>query len=463
MAGTFSIDGLASGLDTTQLVKELTALERQPVKQLEARKSKLQAESAAWREVNSRLYSLREAALDLQSILTFRGRSVTVTGENILTASAGAGTQKGVYNIKVLHLAQAHSIGSDPQTTAGDPLGLAGTIRVNGEAITVTAEDTLESIAQKINTAADAGVNAAVVRVGEEDYRLVLTGKETGAANRIILEDDGGVLAGLGFLDDMGEVKNQLQAAGDALLEVNGLEVSRSTNIIDDLITDVTLELEKEGAVTLTLDVDKEKVVKAVEKFVNEYNGVIDLIRMNLAYDTTTKEAGILFGDSALIQIQSQLRGFLSRVVEGVDPAVNQLGLFGIQTASGVEGAKTGRLEFDADKFREKLETHFTEVAKVFGAETVPEGEGVFAALSKTLFDWTSSTGLVKAKTDSLGARIEDVDERIEVLERRLEQREAYYLQKFRALEVMLAQLQTQSTWLSAQISSLNSQWGFKK
>jgi len=43
MAGTFSIDGLASGLDTTQLVKELTALERQPVTQLEARKSKLQA------------------------------------------------------------------------------------------------------------------------------------------------------------------------------------------------------------------------------------------------------------------------------------------------------------------------------------------------------------------------------------------------------------------------------------
>ena len=157
MAGTFSIDGLASGLDTTQLVKELTALERQPVKQLEARKSKLQAESAAWREVNSRLYSLREAALDLQSILTFRGRSVTVTGENILTASAGAGTQKGVYNIKVLHLAQAHSIGSDPQTTAGDPLGLAGTIRVNGEAITVTAEDTLESIARKINAQAMRG------------------------------------------------------------------------------------------------------------------------------------------------------------------------------------------------------------------------------------------------------------------------------------------------------------------
>ncbi|HHU83267.1 MAG TPA: flagellar hook protein, partial [Firmicutes bacterium] len=107
MAGAFGIDGLVSGLDTTQLVKELVALERQPVVQLEARKSKLQAENDAWRAVNSRLYSLREAALDLQSILTFRGRSVTLTEEDVLTASAGAGTQKGVYNIKVLHLAQA--------------------------------------------------------------------------------------------------------------------------------------------------------------------------------------------------------------------------------------------------------------------------------------------------------------------------------------------------------------------
>src|SRR5690554_1282831 len=463
MAGAFGIDGLVSGLDTTQLVKELVALERQPVVQLEARKSKLQAENDAWRAVNSRLYSLREAALDLQSILTFRGRSVTLTEEDVLTASAGAGTQKGIYNIKVLHLAQAHSIGSDPQTTAGDPLGLAGTIRVNGEAITVTAEDTLESIAQKINTAADAGVNAAVVRVGEEDYRLVLTGKETGAANRIILEDDGGVLAGLGFLDDMGEVKNQLQAAGDALLEVNGLEVSRSTNIIDDLITDVTLELEKEGAVTLTLDVDKEKVVEAVEKFVEEYNGAMNLIRNNLAYDTTTKEAGILFGDSPLIQIQSQLRAFFSRTVEGVEPEVNQLGLVGLQTAAGVDGAQTGRWEFDTDKFREKMETHFDEVAKLFGAETVPEGEGIFAALSATLFEWTRSSGLVRTKTDSLETRIGDMDERIESLERRLMQREEYHMQKFIALEVMLARMQTQSNWLSSQISTLSSQWGFKK
>lgn len=462
MAGTMSIDGLVSGLNTTQLVEQLVSLERAPITHLETRKSKLQAQNDAWREVNSRLYSLRQAALDLQSILTFRGRSATVTGDNILTAAAGTGTQKGVYNIKVLQLAQAHSIGSDPQTTAGGPLGLSGTIRINDVEIEITAGDTLESIARKINTQAEAGVNAVVVRVGDEDFRLILTAVGTGEANQIKLEDDGDVLAALGFLDSKGEIKNQLQAAEDALLEINGLAVSRSTNVIKDLITDVTLELKTEGTATLTLDVDMEKVVKAVEKFVNEYNGFMDLIRENLAYDTKTKEAGTLFGDSTLVHIEAQLRSFLSRVVPGVDPAVNQLGLVGIQTASGVEGAKSGRLEFNAVKFREKLETHFSEIAKLFGAETVPEGEGVFAALSKTLFDWTSSTGLIKAKTDSLGASIEDVDERIEVLEQRLAQREEYYMQKFIALETMLAQLQTQSNWLSAQLSTLNSQWGFR-
>jgi flagellar hook-associated protein 2 len=462
MAGTMSIDGLVSGLNTTQLVEQLVSLERAPITHLETRKSKLQAQNDAWREINSCLYSLRQAALDLQSILTFRGRSATVTGDNILTAAAGTGTQKGVYNIKVLQLAQAHSIGSDPQTTAGGPLGLSGTIRINDVEIEITAGDTLESIARKINTQAEAGVNAVVVRVGDEDFRLILTAVGTGEANQIKLEDDGDVLAALGFLDSKGEIKNQLQAAEDALLEINGLAVSRSTNVIKDLITDVTLELKTEGTATLTLDVDMEKVVKAVEKFVNEYNGFMDLIRENLAYDTKTKEAGTLFGDSTLVHIEAQLRSFLSRVVPGVDPAVNQLGLVGIQTASGVEGAKSGRLEFNAVKFREKLETHFSEIAKLFGAETVPEGEGVFAALSKTLFDWTSSTGLIKAKTDSLGASIEDVDERIEVLEQRLAQREEYYMQKFIALETMLAQLQTQSNWLSAQLSTLNSQWGFR-
>jgi len=459
MSGTFGIDGLISGLDTTELIKELPGMNRRPVELLEQRKYDLQTQNDAWREVNSRLYSLREAAYDLQSILTFRGRSAAVTNEDVLTASAGAGTQNGVYNIEVSGLARAHSIGSDTQANAGDPLGQAGTVRVNGEDIEITTEDTLESIAQKINSTAGVGVNASVVQVGEEDFRLVLTAVDTGKANEITLSDDGDVLAGLGLLDAGGEIKNELQAAEDAVLKVNGLEVSRAGNIIDDLITDVTLELKEAGAVTLTVDVDEEQVVTAVQNFVEKYNSTVELIQDNLAYNAESENTGTLFGDSTLIQIQSQLRGFLSRVVEGVDSEVSQLGLVGIQTASGVEGAKSGRLEFDEDLFREKLDTHFNEITKLFGAETVPEGEGIFAAVSNRLFEWTRSGGLITAKTNSLDTRLQDVEDNIQRMEERLGQREEFYMRKFIALESTLSRIQTQSNWLTSQLAALNSQW----
>src|SRR5690606_5128826 len=121
-----------------------------------------------------------------------------------------------------------------------------------------------------------------------------------------------------------------------------------------------------------------------------------------------------------LMSIESQLRGLLLETVEGVDKSVGLLSVIGIKGASGVEGAKSGRLEFDQELFKAKLEANFDDIAKLFGAATSGETKGVFTRIHDALFDWTSSKGILKLKTDTLQRQMSELDKQVAAMEDRL-------------------------------------------
>lgn len=472
MAGNLSIGGIISGFDTDAIVRAIMNQERLPLTKLEAQKSTLQERSNAWRELNTRLYKLKEAAYNLQSFMAFRAQKITVSDEDKLTATATAEALLSSYQLNIKSLAKAHSVASrlvDETTTLS-----GGTIRItiNGESkeITVNPEgdtnaERLNAIARQINQA-QAGVTASVVKLAEGEYKLYLTSKETGVVNQMSLADvDGGrVLRDLGVLTEGGDIAHEAQAASDAIIEINGDTANparRSGNQITDLISGITLTLKEEGTVTLGVELDQDKIVENVKAFVDAYNAVMDYINQHktFSYNEVTKTGtkGALFGDSALLNIESQLRGVLLQTVEGVDKSVGLLSLIGIKGASGVEGAKSGRLEFDEELFKAKLEANFDEIAKLFGAATTGEIKGIFTRMHDLLFDWTSSDGILKLKTDTLQRQMGEIDKQVAAMEDRLAKREEYYYTKFTAMEKALATVQSQSAWLSAQLSALSS------
>lgn len=472
MAGNLSIGGIISGFDTDAIVRAIMNQERLPLTKLEAQKSTLQERSNAWRELNTRLYKLKEAAYNLQSFMAFRAQKITVSDEDKLTATATAEALLSSYQLNIKSLAKAHSVASrlvDETTTLS-----GGTIRItiNGESkeITVNPEgdtnaERLNAIARQINQA-QAGVTASVVKLAEGEYKLYLTSKETGVVNQMSLADVGAdrVLKDLGVLTEGGDIAHEAQAASDAIIEINGDTANparRSGNQITDLISGITLTLKEEGTVTLGVELDQDKIVENVKAFVDAYNAVMDYINQHktFSYNEVTKTGtkGALFGDSALLNIESQLRGVLLQTVEGVDKSVGLLSLIGIKGASGVEGAKSGRLEFDEELFKAKLEANFDEIAKLFGAATTGEIKGIFTRMHDLLFDWTSSDGILKLKTDTLQRQMGEIDKQVAAMEDRLAKREEYYYTKFTAMEKALATVQSQSAWLSAQLSALSS------
>lgn len=110
---TMQISGLASGLDTENVIKQLMEIERRPVTLLEQRKADLNLEYSAWGDVRTRLTSLQSPLTTLKLSSTFTAKKATSSNESILTATAGANAQSGVYSITVDRLAKAHMVASD--------------------------------------------------------------------------------------------------------------------------------------------------------------------------------------------------------------------------------------------------------------------------------------------------------------------------------------------------------------
>ena len=472
MAGKLAIGGIISGFDTDSMVKAIMNEERLPLTKLESQKTTLNARSQAWRELNTRIYKLKDAAYNLQSFVTFRAHKVTVSDEDKLSATVSSEEALlSSYQLNVKSLAKAHSVASAKIDETTSFVGGKIQISINGESTEIeldpegaTNEERLNSLARQIN-AAKAGVNASVIKLAENEYKLYLAGKETGEANGMVLTDVGTdrVFRDLGVLDESGVIANQVQAATDAEIEVNGDTfdtVKRSSNQITDLFPGVNLTLKEEGVVTLGVELDQEKIVETVKGFIDAYNSVMDFVNQHktFSYNEATKAGtkGILFGDSALMNVEAKIKAYMYQTVEGVDQSVGLLSLIGIKGASGVEGAKSGRLEFDEELFKSKLDSNFDDIIKLFGANT-GESKGIFTRLHNDLFEWTSSDGVLKTKTDTIQGQMNFIDEQLASMEERLVKREEYYYAKFAAMEKAMATMQAQSSWLGAQLAALSS------
>ena len=150
----FSISGLASGIDTAQMIEQLMQLERAPVKRLESSRQQLQQKMDAWRDVNRRLYNLQNRAAELRNRSLYGQFSAVSGDQSVLTATATSAASAGSYRVEVVALAAAHSVaghqaavitGND-SAGARTALGLSGELTISRRAVTVTETDALEDI-----------------------------------------------------------------------------------------------------------------------------------------------------------------------------------------------------------------------------------------------------------------------------------------------------------------------------
>jgi flagellar hook-associated protein 2 len=191
MQGLGSFDGIASGLNTTELVDAIIQAERAPARLLEFRRDQKTNELTTFSSLEALLLAFRTEATRLARSTTFDVSAFTVSDNDVLDASAPGLVARATYDIEVRKLAQAHQIASQGYDSLSDSVGTGTfTIQVGeGSAVTVTLDadtDSLTDLKDAIN-AADTGVTAAIINDGSKlnAYRLVLTGEVSGFGNRI--------------------------------------------------------------------------------------------------------------------------------------------------------------------------------------------------------------------------------------------------------------------------------------
>jgi flagellar hook-associated protein 2 len=224
-----SFSGLASGIQWRDLVDQIIVAESTPITRLQSQIDLATSRGTVWTDFKTKVQALKDAVKGLESGDDIRVFKTSIGGvpagvlSPIASASADSKASPGTHSVTVLSVASSESIGSTTFASRDTALGFAGDIRINGRGFQVTASDTLDSIAQRLNSVTSGstgtGVSASVLSVGNGRYRLILTATKTGAAGIDLSDGGAGVLESLGLSDGTTSIKTQTSsgAQSDAL------------------------------------------------------------------------------------------------------------------------------------------------------------------------------------------------------------------------------------------------------
>jgi len=326
------ISSLTSKSRVEELVSQFLTRTRKPIASLKEKKTSLSRKSSVLTDLKSKLKTLRtrvKGFTDVGTEAKLESKTAVSSDESIFTVEADASANKGVSTILVSRIARndialtsqftktdttlAGSMSGTQQFTIQIGSGTEQTVSFNVDA-SDTDSDVLSSIAEAINTSTN-DVTAMVIASGSTTVRLSIVAKESGAENTITLSADSGnkILKDLGFFQSSSGARREFTSAEggfitevpddlDAILAVNGIEITSSSNTITDVITGVTINLRKAQDTdsqpeTLSISQDTDEIKSQITGFITDYNSALEYLTEKTKIETPSNTRGTLAGD----------------------------------------------------------------------------------------------------------------------------------------------------------------------
>lgn len=314
--------GIGSGVLTSDLIDKLRAAdEANVIKPLENKITLANQKEDAYDLLSSLMTTFKGSASALDGDSLYLGRAVTGNTDAVtVTAESGSNVQS--FKITDVNKAEQDVWNSASLNAKSTPIVDLGagtlTITIDGKNFDIpyTANSTLNDIRDSINDLAGEKMTASVLQVGDNSYELVLTAKDT---NKPITFSDSNV-AGDPLAKSLADtlVLNNIQPAKPATFKYNGIEITRSTNEISDLINGVTITLNQNQAVndTATINIAQNDTLinSEMSLFVNNYNSLITNLQDMTRSDRETGSVGIFNGESFVKSISRDITNLLSQV-----------------------------------------------------------------------------------------------------------------------------------------------------
>jgi flagellar hook-associated protein 2 len=451
--GAINVTGLASGLNTNEIINALLSVERRPVAQLSNEQSKLQAQQTQLRQTQSSLQQLTFSAADLASPALFEtAQTVSSSDPNQVTATTSTGAGVGGYQVNVTQLANS----AQRTFTFASPAS-EDTLTIDGHELTVKAGTSIQSLANTINSTSGMTVYAAAL----DGETLVLSNRATGNTGEgfIGVSDPGGTLT---------EKAGTAKQGRDAEYTVDGVAGASSTNTVTNAIAGVTLSLNAlttvSGPVTINVAApapNASSIGAQVQSFVKLYNSTIGSIETQLntkppANPQSAGElgSGTLFGDSDLSGLLNAMRQQLYTPVEGLPAGMSALTDIGISTgaASGSAtpsaGSLAGELTLDSEKLTKAIQTDPEGVQKLLA--------GWAQGFQKLVNVDAEPGGTLETRINGDATQVVNLTAQITTMNEMLAVRERSLKAQFAAMEAIISRNQSQSSWLTGQINAIS-------
>jgi flagellar hook-associated protein 2 len=453
MAGTDYINALGAGasFDTKKIVEALVNAERAPQKaRIEKSIANSEATISGLGKAVSVMNVLSTAAERLNDASDFKTFGVSNSQKEAFSATTTSSARTGSNSITVSQIAreQRRVSGAFGSTTASLNSGSAITLSmVIGSSSTTTTnivvnEPTLQSTVNAINNA-KLGVTAEIVDTGGtgNSYRIQLIGS-TGAEKAFSLNSNENSLS-----------FSSVQSATDANISLNGIDFTRSTNVIDDVLTGVTLTLNgtTTGAAALAINQDNTVAKANIVDFVTIYNES----KRQLDELASSSVDGPLAGDSIFRSMTRQLRSIMLNTSS--TPGAN------LRTMSdmGISVNKVGQMEVNDKKLDAALADNFADVVKIFSANTEDQSlrdatsAGIAGDLAKLIADATDSSAYLSTQQASLKTKNADSAVDLTDLEEKMAKVEARYTSQFLAMQRIIEEMNSTSESMKSSFENL--------
>lgn len=424
------------------------------VKPIERNIVKVNEKQAALQTLKAEIASFKDATDELSSSTLFSNRGVNING-NSVSATVNPGVDIQSFEMRVESMAKNDVFQTQrgysqlTSSVASGPTTLELNVGGREYKIDVDGSTSLEDLRNQINEIAGERVTASIINTGgDSPFKLVIKSDVAGEDRKITLNDTN---------NTMNTTFENIQPAQNAVFFYNGVEITRQTNVVDDLIPGVTFNLleENEPGKNTKIDItqDLEGLTSKVEDFVEKYNSLMGELDELTKYDPESGNSGLFLGESTI----NKLKNDLSNIITYTTADRGSLLDYGIELQEG------GKLKFDSSKLEEvlsqdqeaidKLEQFFVgSYEEVYGEERLVDG--VFTQFRDTIYKYNDfSTGIFKYFGEQLDSEAKSLNKERVTATERLDQKYQTMAARFAAYDNQIAGMNSSFQALQMQIT----------
>jgi flagellar hook-associated protein 2 len=460
--------GIGSGLEISSIVEAIVNAETAPfISRANKKQASITTDISAIGALKSAIESVSSSLTELADEDNYQLRTAK-GADSFVSLTSSQDAQVGSYSVEVNALAQAHKLASgaiDSEEAVGEG---SLNIAVNGGSfdVAVSTTDTLSDIRDAINDSADNDTVVATIITDDAGQHLVMTSKETGIENAItttvidITDGDATDNAGLSRLaydisdvDPLNHITNlsEVSEALDAQITIDGtLVVTNSTNEFTDVIDGVDITAKKVHDVDddisqISFSANNGNIQSGLEGFVESYNELKALSDQLGA--ASESGSGALSGDSLLRGVMNKFRQQFSESFNSGNG--NTLSL----SELGVESDQYGVLSLDTETLNDYIASDVDGIEQFFVGSA--SASGFATSVDELASFYTDSDGIIQNRIDSRTTQLERLDDDYLNFESRMASLETRLYAQYNAMDLIVAQLNSTSSYVQAQLENM--------